>query len=389
MTLATPMMQFDAGSAAGSPLPRALDFPGADDATLRLGSAGEARAVAGVMPLTTREPLLPARGLLLAGLALMGLGGVAVGLALALGLGGIMGAGIGVLMMLALASALTALIAHQLAQPARAALRRADSLVRHYAGRSLRASGDDFSRLDKALDEVSSALLEHAARVRRDHLEELRNSLDLQRQYALMRLLRALAAAPRDNDQLAPMLAGALQEIGQYLDWPLGRVIAFAPDGRRTGSSHWLRPADARFAGFIAAVDCADASGAAAGGGVGARALATGMPHWITAVANAGDFALAAQAADCGLKTALAIPVLAHGRVAALIEFHADRRVEASAEMIDVVDAICIELSHAAEQLHARMRSPSASRARSRASARARGKSERGRASAEPVSRNS
>ena len=135
MTLATPMMQFDAGSASGSPLPCALDFPGADDARLCLGSAGEARAEAGVTPLTTREPLLPARGLLLAGLALMGLGGVAVGLALALGLGGIIGAGIGVLMMLALASALTALIAHQLAQPARAALRRADSLVRHYAGR--------------------------------------------------------------------------------------------------------------------------------------------------------------------------------------------------------------------------------------------------------------
>jgi hypothetical protein len=105
-------------------------------------------------------------------------------------------------------------------------------------------------------------------------------------------------------------------------------------------------------------------------------------------VANAGDFALAAQAADCGLKTALAIPVLAHGRVTALIEFLADRRVEASAEMIDVVDAICIELSHAAEQLHARM-PPAASRARGGASARARARSEQGRASAAPASRNS
>ena len=68
-----------------------------------------------------------------------------------------------------------------------------------------------------------------------------------------MRLLRALAAAPYDNDRLSTLLAGALHEIGQYLDWPLGRVSEFASDGSRCGSSHWLRPAGERFASFIAA----------------------------------------------------------------------------------------------------------------------------------------
>lgn len=354
MSLAPPLMQHDAGSASGAPLPYALDFPTADVLPPAPPGLVDPRAADSVAPVVPREPLLPARVVLLAGLALMGLGGMAVGLVLAFGLGGVVGAGIGVLTMVALAAALSVLLAHQLAQPARAALCRAESLVRHYAGRPLRADGDDFTRLDKALDEVSGALLEHAARIRRDHLDELRNSLELQRQYALMRLLRALAAAPRDNDALSPMLAGALREIGQYLDWPLARITEFAADGTRSGTSSWLQPAGGRFATFIAAVDRADAAGAPAAGGFGVRALQTGMPYWITALADVRDVACATEAAACGLKTALAIPVLAREHVVALLEFHADRQVEASAEMVDVVDAICIEVSHAAEQLHVR-----------------------------------
>lgn len=303
------------------------------------------------VPPSTR---MPTQVLLLAGLAVMGLSGVTFGLALALGLGGMAGAGFGLVIAFVLAPALAALLEHQLARPARAALRRAESLVRHYAGRTLSAKGDDLARLDKALDEVSGALLEHAARVRRDHLDELRNSLELQRQYALMRLLRAIAVAPRASTDLAPMLAGALHEIGQYLDWPLGRVSQFAGDGGRAGNGNWWQPHAGRFAAFTAAVDRAAAAGAAAAGGIGARALQSGMPHWITAIASVGDCVPATEAAECGLKTALAIPVLSHGRVVALIEFYADRRVEPSAEMIDVVDAICIEVSQAAEQLEAR-----------------------------------
>lgn len=360
MTLAASQVYLDAGSTSGAPLPRALDFPVADDSRLLSGGADEATSECRFAPSVPREPLLSSRVLLLTGLAVMGLGGVTLGLILALGVGGMVGVGVGALFMVALASALAALLSHQLGQPARAALQRAESLVRHYAGQSLRAAGDDISRLDKALDEVSAALLAHAARVRRDHLDELRNSLDLQRQYALMRLLRALAAAPYNNDQRSALLSDALHEIGRYLDWPLGRVTEFAVDGSPTGSSHWLTSEDARFASFIEAVDLAGASGAPAAGGVGARALATGMPHWITVVADARDFALAGEASACGLRTALAIPVLVCGRVLALLEFHVDRRVEASAEMIDVVDAICIEASRAAERLHAQMPSQAA-----------------------------
>jgi len=378
MSLVAPLMQHDAGSASGAPLPHALDFPSADDAQLSMPAAGRSFEPAPVRG-SAAEPqtalLLPGHVLLLAGLAVMGLGGVAVGVSLALGVGGLAGAGAGVLLMLALVTGLTAMITHLLAQPARAALRRAESLVRHYSGRPLRAAGDDFTRIDTALDEVCAALQEHAARVRRDHLDELRNSLELQRQYALMRLLRALAAAPCETDGLKSMLGAALREIGHFLDWPLGRVIEFESIGRNR--SDWLQPGSERFAGFVGAVERADDGAAAAGGGIGARAAATGMPHWVTSVAEAGEFPGAAEAAAAGLKTAIAIPVLSHGRLVALFEFYADRHVEASAEMIEVVDAVCIEVSRAAEQCCGRSETSMAPQSRRRSAGKPRGKSTR------------
>lgn len=375
MSLVAPLMQHDAGSASGAPLPHALDFPSADDAQHSPTAAPRSFDPAAVRGGAATQPsalLLPGHMVLLAGLAVMGLGGVAVGVSLALGLGGLAGVGAGVLLMLALVTGLTALIAHLLAQPVRAALRRAESLVRHYSGRPLRAAGDDFTRIDTALDEVCAALQEHAARVRCDHLDELRNSLELQRQYALMRLLRALAAAPCETDGLTPMLGAALREIGHFLDWPLGRVIECTSDGRTR--SDWLQPGSGRFAGFIAAVERAD-QGAAAAGGIGARAAATGMPHWVTSVAEAGEFPGAAEAAAAGLRTAIAIPVLSHGRQVALFEFYADRHVEASAEMIEVVDAVCIEVSRAAEQCCGRSAMSTAPQSRRRSAGKPRGKS--------------
>jgi two-component system sensor histidine kinase/response regulator len=52
----------------------------------------------------------------------------------------------------------------------------------------------------------------------------------------------------------------------------------------------------------------------------------------------------------CGLQTGLVIPVTAHGHVTAFIEFFCDHRVEATVEMLELVEAIGAELSRVAER---------------------------------------
>jgi hypothetical protein len=92
---------------------------------------------------------------------------------------------------------------------------------------------------------MTTALLSHSDRLARAHKSELQNSLELQHQYAQMRLLRSLAAAANEGGTVESTLEQALQEIGGYLDWPLGawrstgivaralppRSIRFARDG--------------------------------------------------------------------------------------------------------------------------------------------------------------
>jgi len=52
----------------------------------------------------------------------------------------------------------------------------------------------------------------------------------------------------------------------------------------------------------------------------------------------------------CGLKSGFVIPVAADGTVRAVIEFFSDHRVEASAEMIELIEAIQTELWRAGER---------------------------------------
>ncbi len=56
------------------------------------------------------------------------------------------------------------------------------------------------------------------------------------------------------------------------------------------------------------------------------------------------------MALAAGLKSGVVIPVTAHGHVTAFIEFFSEHRVEATAEMMELIEAIGVELSRVAER---------------------------------------
>jgi PAS domain S-box-containing protein len=243
----------------------------------------------------------------------------------------------------------------RLVRPMRAVIERAEELSLRHAGRAVPKQGSEFDRLLAAFDAMTEALLGHSERLQRAHLTELQNSLELQRQYALMRLLRGLAAAANESDSVEQTLAAALQEIGDYLDWPVGRVVALpagvamdaADDAAVPVTSHWYVRDERRFAGFVEASDAGSLAKSVQG--VIGRAWISGLPHWVSDLSRLADWDRAAAAATCGLKSGMVIPVTAHGNVTAFIEFFSDHRVEATAEMLELVEAIGAELSRVAE----------------------------------------
>jgi len=241
-------------------------------------------------------------------------------------------------------------IARLVIRPIKLLTERAEALSLRFAGRSVPRSGGELQSLVGAFEAMTAALLGHSERLKQAHLNELQNSLELQRQYALMRLLRGLAAAANESDSVEQTLARALQEIGEYLDWPLGRVALLEGVGgeHRKARSLWFRREEHRFSAFIEASE-AHPPVPVVTGFLG-RAYLSGMPHWVSDLSRLTEWKRGDIARACGLQTGLVIPVTAHGHVTAFIEFFCDHRVEATVEMLELVEAIGAELSRVAER---------------------------------------
>jgi HPt (histidine-containing phosphotransfer) domain-containing protein len=228
---------------------------------------------------------------------------------------------------------------------------RAEQLTVRHAGRPVPRHGTQLQSLVAAFETMTAALLGHAGRLQHAHMNELQNSLELQRQYALMRLLRNLAAAADESQTVEETLERALQEIGEYLDWPIGRVVLPPPGHDRMEGpcrSIWFVRDHRRFEPFMAA-----SNGAAIGRDPSqfiGRAFVSGMPHWVSDLARLTEWSRRAPALAAGLRSGLVIPVIAQGHASAFIEFFTDHRVDATAEMLELIEAINAELWRVAER---------------------------------------
>jgi PAS domain S-box-containing protein len=245
-------------------------------------------------------------------------------------------------------------LSRYLVQPVKALTERAEELSLRFAGRRADRHGDELDSLVGSFEAMTTALLSHSDRLARAHRSELQNSLELQRQYAQMRLLRGLAAAANEGGTVEGTLERALREIGGYLDWPLGRV-ALVPEGpvdaERPPRSIWYVRDGARFGLFI------DVSNRmplvpSANQLIG-RAYLSGTSHWVSDLSRMSDWNRLVEALDAGLQTGIVIPVIARGHVTAFIEFFCDHRVEATNELLELLEAICGELSRVAERQRA------------------------------------
>ncbi len=241
-----------------------------------------------------------------------------------------------------------------LVQPVKALTERAEELSLRFAGRRADRHGDELDSLVGSFEAMTTALLSHSDRLARAHRSELQNSLELQRQYAQMRLLRGLAAAANEGGTVEGTLERALREIGGYLDWPLGRV-ALVPEGpvdaELPPQSIWFTRDTTRFGLFI------DVSNrmplVPSPNQLIGRAFLSGTAHWVSDLSRMSDWNRLVEALDAGLQTGIVIPVIARGHVTAFIEFFCDHRVEATNELLELLEAICGELSRVAERQRA------------------------------------
>jgi signal transduction histidine kinase/HPt (histidine-containing phosphotransfer) domain-containing protein len=236
-----------------------------------------------------------------------------------------------------------------LAQALRQIVERADAMTAKHSAEVPAPERCELAALARSVEAMTTALLNTVERTRESLEAETQNGVDLQRRYALMQLLRNLASVANEGGSLEQALQSSLREIGDYLDWPVGRLVLVihrkAPELEEV-RSHWYAPDAERFAAFIEACaqESVDSHRSNPRSGLIGRAIESSLSHWITDLGRLEEWPPGAAARACGLRTGFVIPIAVAPEVTALVEFFAVHRIEASAEMLELVEAISVEL---------------------------------------------
>jgi PAS domain S-box-containing protein len=265
------------------------------------------------------------------------------------------------LLVLAAAGALALRQARAIVEPLRTVTARCEQLALRFSAEPRGKPRSELAGLAVAFDAMSAAVIRSLEQAGQAAREEAQTTLHLQRQYALMQMLRNLASLANGADSLDRALQNALREVGAYLDWPVGRLLQVTRGrGESPGSSpetftetrsHWYAPDPGRFAGFIDATN--DGALEPGTSGLIGRARQSNLAHWVSDISRLEDWHRRDAAIACGLRSGFVIPVAVGADMLAFIEFFAEHRIEASDEMLELVEAIGVELWRTANRYQA------------------------------------
>jgi protein-histidine pros-kinase len=141
----------------------------------------------------------------------------------------------------------------------------------------------------------------------------------------------------------------ALTEICRQLGWPVGCAYVVGTPGRLHGIASYSSD-DARFEPFwraTAAIDFSEDTGFLG------PVLKKGTTTFLPDVRDEDGFLRKNAAAQAGLKSWLAIPVIVQNQPAAIIEFFYVERIEARDSVLEIMDVIAAYLSHVIERKRA------------------------------------
>ncbi|MBW3630303.1 MAG: response regulator, partial [Gemmatimonadetes bacterium] len=124
--------------------------------------------------------------------------------------------------------------------------------------------------------------------------------------------------------------------------------IASADSGDLVPTRVWCRAERERFETFRAASESVRLE---PGVGVPGRVLASGEAIWISEVSGHPDFTRARAAADCGLHTAAAIPVLVGEEIVAVLEFFAEVPLPPDQMLLEALTDVGTQIGRVVERV--------------------------------------
>lgn len=171
----------------------------------------------------------------------------------------------------------------------------------------------------------------------------------IQRDVQLQQRVTAAANATSDVENA---LSKALEDVCETVGWSLGHAYVLDEDDHDrlvpTDCWHLTDPSFERFR------DVTDRTAFVSGNGLPGRVLASGDPAWIVDVVEDDNFPRFGIAAEVGLHTAMAFPVLSGDEVSAVLEFYSRERAEPDVPLLELMATIGTQLGRVFERQHAR-----------------------------------
>jgi PAS domain S-box-containing protein len=165
----------------------------------------------------------------------------------------------------------------------------------------------------------------------------------------LWQLFQAVVTAVSQARTVRDALQAVLDLVCEYTAWLVGHVYLLDDtDANRLPSSRiWSVAVPARFDAFRSVTEAGSASQDT---GLAGLVLSSGKPAWTIEVASDLDLPRARAATACGLRSAIAFPILVRAEVAGVLEFFSTAAVKPDDHLLAVMGSIVAVLGGALER---------------------------------------
>jgi PAS domain S-box-containing protein len=175
----------------------------------------------------------------------------------------------------------------------------------------------------------------------------------LARETSFVRLLQDVAVAANESGAVDEALQQTIDLICKHTGWPIGHAYSPAPDptGDLMPTTIWHLASEERFARFKAVTEALPMR---RGVGLPGRVAQLGAPVWIEDAMRDDDSPSLRFAADVGVRSGFAFPVLVGTEVAAVLEFFSPDPVPPDGQLLEVTRHIGAQLGRVVERVRAK-----------------------------------
>ena len=168
---------------------------------------------------------------------------------------------------------------------------------------------------------------------------------------AYVGLLKDIAVAA--NEAVTPQYAleVALHSVCRATGWPVGHALLCTAAGELESARLWHVAAKQLLGdGFEDFRTASEARRFAPGSGLPGRVLANGSPAWVTDTGKDDNFPRRILALGANIVSSFAFPVRSGGEIVAVLEFHASTPQPPSADLLDVMAHVGVQLGQVFER---------------------------------------